>query len=120
MADKRVLVYEEDSSWQSVFAGGLKECGCDVVLCANLEEATGEVRGGLYGLAVVSACLSSQARRQRGLEVAQLSKETHPNTPIILAYCCGSNIPEYVDSIFGKQNVNLDGFKQEVRRLIGS
>lgn len=81
----RALVVEDDHSWQQIISEILSDCGLEVDLATNLEEATARLKTQPHRVAVVDLSLSpNDHNNYDGLRVLDAVRRLDPNCRAIL------------------------------------
>src|SRR5215510_61297 len=81
----RALVVEDDHSWQQIISEILTDCGLDVDIATNLDEATLELKSQPHRVAVVDLSLSPNDHNNiDGLRVLDSVRKLDPNCRAIL------------------------------------
>jgi DNA-binding NarL/FixJ family response regulator len=81
----RALVVEDDSSWQQIISEILSDCGLEVEITKNLEEATLALKAQPHRVAVVDLSLSpNDHNNYDGLQVLDAVRRLDPNCRAIL------------------------------------
>lgn len=76
----RSLVVEDDRSWQQILSEILTDCGLEVDVAGNLEEATLSLKAQPHRLAVLDLSLSpSNQNNYDGLRVLDAVRRLDPN-----------------------------------------
>jgi len=81
----RALVVEDDRSWQQILSEILTDCGLEVDVASNLEEATVSLKSQTHRVAVVDLSLSPNDHNNiDGLRVLDAVRKLDPNCRTIL------------------------------------
>ncbi|HJR79915.1 MAG TPA: response regulator [Anaerolineales bacterium] len=81
----RALVVEDDHSWQQILSEILSDCGLEVGVAANLDEATHNLKSQPHRVAVVDLSLSpNDHNNYDGLRVLDAIRRLDPNCRAIL------------------------------------
>jgi RNA polymerase sigma factor (sigma-70 family) len=81
----RALVVEDDHSWQQIISEILSDCGLDVDVATNLDDATTHLKLQAHRLAVVDLSLSpNDHNNYDGLRVLDVIRRLDPNCRAIL------------------------------------
>ncbi len=81
----RALVIEDDHSWQQILSEILSDCGLEVDIASNLDEATLDLKAQPHRLAVVDLSLSpNDHNNYDGLRVLDAIRRLDPNCRAIL------------------------------------
>jgi RNA polymerase sigma factor (sigma-70 family) len=81
----RALVVEDDHSWQQIISEILTDCGLEVELATNLEDATRALKAQTHRVAVVDLSLSPNDHNNiDGLRVLDAVRKLDPNCRAIL------------------------------------
>ena len=81
----RALVVEDDRSWQQIISEILSDCGLEVDIATNLEDATSSLKSQPHRLAVVDLSLSpNDHNNYDGLRVLDAIRRLDPNCRAIL------------------------------------
>jgi len=81
----RALVVEDDRSWQQILSEILTDCGLEVEVASNLEEATAKLKEQPHRVAVVDLSLSPNDHNNiDGLRVLDAVRKLDPNCRTIL------------------------------------
>src|SRR5215510_11862926 len=81
----RALVVEDDHSWQQIISEILSDCGLEVDIATNLEEATAHLKSQQHRLAVVDLSLfPNDHNNYDGLRVLDAIRRLDPNCRAIL------------------------------------
>lgn len=81
----RALVVEDDHSWQQIISEILQDCGLEVDVATNLDEATRNLKSQPHRLAVVDLSLSpNDHNNYDGLRVLDTVRRLDPNCRAIL------------------------------------
>ena len=82
---QRALVIEDDRSWQHIIGEILSDCGLEVDIASNLEEAVSELKSKPHRVAVVDLSLSPNDHNNiDGLRVLDSVRRLDPNCRAIL------------------------------------
>ena len=81
----RALVVEDDHAWQQIISEILLDCGLEVDVAANLDDATTQLKSQPHRLAVVDLSLSpNDHNNSDGLRVLEAIRRLDPNCRAIL------------------------------------
>lgn len=81
----RALIVEDDPSWQQIIGEILRECGLEVDLAANLEDATLALKANAHRVAVIDLSLSPNDHNNiDGLRALDAVRKLDPNCRAIL------------------------------------
>jgi DNA-binding NarL/FixJ family response regulator len=127
LADPRVLVVEDDHSWQQILAEILTDAGLVVEVAGNLEEALRLLRSAAHVLAIVDLSLGSDHHNQDGLQVLESLRRFDPQCKAILltgyatVELAVSAITEHsAFTCLRKETFNRAEFRQLVQRVLAS
>ncbi|MBN1303402.1 MAG: response regulator [Anaerolineales bacterium] len=124
----RALVVEDDHSWQEILSEILTDCGMEVDVAGNLNEAVHELKSQSHRLAIVDLSLEADDHNNYdGLRVLETVRNTDPGCQTILL--TGFATVELAVSVlteFGaftflrKENFNRHEFRENVYRSLAS
>ena len=81
----RALVVEDDRSWQQIISEILKDCGLEVDVATNVEEATLSLRAQPHRVAIVDLSLSpNDHNNYDGLRILDAVRQLDPNCRAVL------------------------------------